>query len=135
MREIEFKGKTKYGSWVEGYYLKKIDEEGRVKHYIIENYADLSKSSPGMKLRYNRVKPETVSQFTGIKGNLNNEKIYENDKIEWLESEYKYKLTGRVKFKNSSFVVIITPEEDERLLCDIKKGYDNQNKLKIIEEE
>lgn len=64
MREIKFKAKTCNGKWVEGLLAHKDN-----KWYI--------SNKVGMPFAY-EVRPETISQYTGLK-DKNGKEIYEND--------------------------------------------------------
>lgn len=85
MREILFRGKTKGGKWVEGYYVK-------VDHYI--NYSEIHVIIPTNTILYPRrefsdyveVIPETVGQFTGLY-DQNGVKIFEGDIV---QNEYGF---------------------------------------------
>lgn len=102
MRQIKFRGKTKYGSWVYGYYFLKITEEGEPIHQIIENYADTNRHNPGMKVNFHQVRPETVGQFTGRKDKFKGKEIYEGQKVRGF---YDKTLVGENEFHEDGVVV------------------------------
>ena len=64
MREIKFKGKTDSGKWCFGYFL----HDGQRGRFVITD---------GL-LEINRVNPDTVGQYTGLK-DKNGKEIYDGD--------------------------------------------------------
>jgi len=80
MKPIKFRGLTKDGEWVKGWYCK---VEG--KHYIILDDAKIVTSLYGPRFNnvikgFNEVIPDTVSQYTGFKDTKKTE-IYKHDLI------------------------------------------------------
>ena len=66
MREIKFRGKTDSGKWCFGYFL----HDGQRGRFVITD---------GL-LEINRVNPDTVGQYTGLK-DKNGKEIYEGDVV------------------------------------------------------
>lgn len=64
MREIKFRGKTDSGKWCFGYFL----HDGQRGRFVITD---------GL-LEINRVNPDTVGQYTGLK-DKNGKEIYDGD--------------------------------------------------------
>jgi len=73
MRVIEFRGKTKDGKWVYGFFQTLI-ERGKKCCFILSQLPNSSKLFPYC------VDCETVGEYTGFK-DRNNKKIYENDVV------------------------------------------------------
>lgn len=72
MREILFKAKRiDNGDWIEGYYQKRYERYGDVKHYIFwtQSYTIWE---------YAEIDPETLCQYTGLKDKDGN-RIWEKD--------------------------------------------------------
>jgi uncharacterized phage protein (TIGR01671 family) len=106
-REILFRGKTKYGHWVEGYlfinafgsvFIKKDEKTGKNSHHEETNI----------------VIPETVGQFTGLT-DKNGKKIFEGDYIRDLISQ----VIGVIVFDNACFSIRIT--ETTNILWDVSQ--------------
>ena len=98
MREILFRGKTKDGFWVEGFYTKdfKYPNEGKLLDMIYTFSVD-PKTQNFIFVAF-EVIPETVGQFTGLI-DLNGKKIFEGDII----ANYFGEIYGVVEYGESSF--------------------------------
>lgn len=105
MRQITFRGKTKDGEWVYGYYF-----DGYILQYIdlVTTWESSSPYDMNVICRAYEVLPETVGQSIGIKGYTgefkdrhNNEvKLFEGDIVEaWSEGS---KGTFVIVFRNES---------------------------------
>lgn len=87
MREILFRGKTKSGRWIEGNYVKLI-EDGREYHYIMPVNDDPELIA---------VRPETIGQYTGVL-DFHSNKIFEGDKVEFASHLDSRDYTGEVVY-------------------------------------
>ncbi|HAM1013548.1 YopX family protein [Listeria monocytogenes] len=114
MRPIEFKAQNVNGAWVFGNLsiLKKKLGNVATGSYI--------SNSAGEPFAY-KVRPETVSQFTGLKYK-NGKKIFEGD-IGWDEHNECY---GVVKFEEGKFLYVWENiAEDLREVADSIEIYGN----------
>lgn len=76
MRDIEFKGKSvDTGLWHYGYYVKECGN-----HFILTKLDENGFDS--IKMKWCKVVPESVSEFTGYKTDETLEKIFEHDYVE-----------------------------------------------------
>lgn len=88
MREILFRGKTKDGEWVQGFYCNELYAQ---KHYIQSWYY-----GSYAELQTKEVIPETVGQFTGVY-DINCKKIFEGDIVKLFD------MIGVVFFEEGCF--------------------------------
>lgn len=92
MRTIKFRGKTDSGKWCFGYFL----HDGQRGRFVITD---------GL-LEINRVNPDTVGQYTGLK-DKNGKEIYEGDVLR--SDEYPY--SGGDKERDNYYVVVYYCDE------------------------
>jgi uncharacterized phage protein (TIGR01671 family) len=131
VRQIKFRGKTKYGSWVYGYYFLKITEEGKPIHQIIENYSDFNRHNPGMKVNFHQVIPETVGQFIGSKDE-NGNKMYEGDIVDYWNPNGDYVGREVIEYRKGTGYEIRTPFVEEYDLTTIGWAIKDGYKFEII---
>lgn len=109
MRDILFRGKTTSGRWIEGNYVK-LTEDGREYHYIMPINDDPELIA---------VRPETIGQYTGVVGELDEQPVYEGDIVEFIiwgiES---MQCRGSVVYQSGGFAI----RDDENLNEPAKLG-------------
>lgn len=106
MREILFRGRTKAGEWIEGFYGVKGEEEYE-KHFIMQNTFDANMSSYPFYFTDYEVDPETAGQYIGLK-DKSGTKVFEGDIIELFSD------TFYVGFKDGEYI-LKSPESGESL--------------------
>lgn len=74
MREILFRGKTRHGKWVYGWFC------GKTLNHMMDGTEECSQIIHSDTLYWHVVEPETVGQFTGLT-DKNGTKIFEGDVI------------------------------------------------------
>jgi len=79
MQEIKFRGLTKEGKWVYGYYYKSTTSG---KSFIIRDLTDHPYRFTRTKDGFTEVIPETVGQFTGLH-DKNGKEYYFNAVAKW----------------------------------------------------
>ena len=72
MREILFRGKTRHGKWVYGWFC------GKTLNHTMDGTEECSQIIHSDTLYWHVVEPETVGQFTGLT-DKNGTKIFEGD--------------------------------------------------------
>lgn len=93
----KFRGKTKDGKWVKGWYCQASD-----RHLIIQSNAQLVNPAGGLVIdpcpnyyinRYVEVIPETVEKF--VCKDKNGKDVWFDDEVQFMSS--KYKIAGGFK--------------------------------------
>lgn len=82
MREILFRGKSEYGKWVEGDLIQY--ESGEMA--ILNRFSEYGHEASEMYCR-TKVKPETVSQFTGLYDGTKWEELTEEEREMFVRKE------------------------------------------------
>ena len=100
MRTIKFRGKTDSGKWCFGYFL----HDGQRGRFVITD---------GL-LEINRVNPDTVGQYTGLK-DKNGKEIYEGDVLRsdkypfcCMEDDARDNYFGIIEWSNEEAMFVIT---------------------------
>lgn len=118
MREIIFRGKTKEGKWVHGYFYEECELT-----YIFEDRQKtrglMARNTPHEVIR------ETVGQYTGLK-DKNGKEIYEGDRVKHERiqkcdcghTEKLIKNIGVIIFENGGFGVDMEENNDGLNCCD-----------------
>lgn len=92
MREILFRGKTKHGKWVHGWFC------GKTLNHMMDGTEECSQIIHSDTLYWHVVKTQTVGQYTGLT-DKNGQKIFEGDIISGLGNTYVCKWDeGNVEF-------------------------------------
>ena len=126
MREILFRGKrTDNGEWVYGNLVRGCDEKYA---YIVEF------GNKEMCRNYVNVNPETVGQYTGLKGR-NGINIFEGDIVKrvWLEKTSVYQIVyddGLASFIGQAGLEFTTFDYDSEEFEVIGNIYDNPKLLR-----
>lgn len=109
MKEIKFRGKNSKDEWVYGSLIANETETEKGKFQVAFIVPGLPRASDGgdfYTARMERVKIETVGQFTGLK-DKNGKEIYEGDTVlvsDWT-SVYASDYSGTVCFRRGQWVV------------------------------
>ncbi len=82
MREILFRGKTKHGKWVYGWFC------GKTLNHMMDGTEECSQIIHSDTLYWHVVEPETVGQFTGLT-DKNGKKIFEGDIVKCRHRLYR----------------------------------------------
>lgn len=114
MREILFRAKRfDNGEWVEGYYFKRKDTQGKIIESVIINDAYLQSTAGQRYIRSNlnyecfRVNPETVCQFTELT-DMNGKKIFDGDVIQFHKYRGEPDWVGVVKYEHCLYMAVGT---------------------------
>ena len=102
-REITFRGKTKDGEWVYGFFFINSMGESKIIS-IVQTEINFENPCGGAEIIYHDVFNNTVGQFTGLV-DKNDEKIYEGDICTQPDPfDRRRKVTVEIKFEDGSFV-------------------------------
>ena len=109
----EYRGLTKAGKWVYGWYCKVED-----RHWITLEYAIVQFSRI---IGFTEVIPETVGQYTGLK-DRNDKKIYEGDVLRhYGKNNYP---TGHIEYYNGAFCAFWKGGSPERLTKNLMRHFE-----------